>query len=518
MKIHLGKWGERPKHPRILFALLALFLLASCNRIDGHGKDEIRSENVLRYDVNAPLASLNPADACCGSDHLFPFLYSYLCIPNPEGELEPDLAEKWTYDSKTFTWTISIRKDARFHDGRVVRADDVVYSIDTVLRNYDPILFASIREVLPVSDNRIVIVLKKEQPDFLTRIWPVEIIPQPGKNGADHCSPIGSGPFRFESKKGNTEVRLVANEKYYGGRPELDRIVFYCQRHGEKTWARLLSGETDVASEIAPGDYDIMKDKKAEYYFNVNCLNYCTVLLFNVCDPLFSDLKTRQALACAVDRKRIVEEALSGFGKIPTDLSPEERPDPAKSLALLKEAGWNLSEDGRLRRDGRPFDFTIYVFDEYQVEKKVAACLQLCFSDLGIRTQIKALPFESLAARYRNSRDFQAVITEYRLGPSLFCPASNVGKRTGSVDPDTLRRLACQSGLTKNLKGKGISINPSYDLVISNHPALFLFRKTVVDVMSKRFRLRYPFSLTLEGRSRLKHASLDRSMSGKSSP
>lgn len=516
MAIHCGN-RERLKYYRILFALLVPFLIASCNRLDSSsGKDEIRSENVLRYDVNAPFVSLNPADVCSGSDHLSPFLYSYLFVPNVKGKLEPDLAEKWTYNSETYTWTISIRKDVRFHDGRAVEANDVVYSINTVLRNRAPICFALIRKIFAVSNSRIDIVLKEDRPDYLFKIWRnTEIVSRRGEISRDYL-PIGSGPFRFESRKGNTEIRLVANEKYYSSRPELDGIVFFYQPHKEKTWARLLSGQTDVASEISPDNYDIIKEKKERYHFDVSCINYCTVLLFNVCDPLFSDLKTRQALACAVDRKRLVEEALSGFGEVPTDVFSGKRPDPARSLTLLKEAGWNVSVDGRLRRDGKPFDFTIYVFDDQPCHKKVAACLQLCFSDLGIRTQIKALSFESLTAHYRNSGDFQAVITEYRLGPSPFCPASNARKRIGNIDPDHLHKLACQSGLTKNLKNRGISCHPTtYDLITSNQPALFLFRRIVVDVISKRFKLRYPFSLTLEGRSRLKYASLNRNMNGK---
>lgn len=511
MTIHRGNW-ERFKHLRIFFTLLVPFLLVSCDRSDDRsGKDEMRSENVLRYDVNAPFVSLNPADACSGSNHVLPFLYSYLCIPNIKEELEPDLAEKWTYDSKTFTWTISIRKDVRFHDGSAVNADDVVYSVNTILRSYDPILFASIRAIFAGSDGRVVIVLRENQPKFLTKIWPMEIVPQPGPNGPNQKLPIGSGPFKFESRKGNTEVTLAANKEYYGGRPDLNRIIFHYQPHRQKTWARLLSGETDVASEIAPNDYDTIKKNKVRFYFDIKCINYCTVLLFNVCNPLFSDLKTRQALSCAVDRKRIIQEALSGFGEIPADFLPEERPDPAKSMALLKEAGWKLSENGRLRRDGRAFDFTIFIFDEHQVEKRVAAYLQLCFNDLGIRTQIKALPFESLTARYRNNRDFQAAITEYRFGPSPFCPDSNAGKNTECPDPAIIYKLACQSGLMNDLKRKGLSANLTNDLVISNQPALFLFRKTVIDAMSKRFKLRHPFSLTLEGKCRLKYASVAKS-------
>lgn len=501
----------------VVAASAVFFLFVSCNQTDSHGTEELLSKNILRYDVNEPFASLNPLDYQSGSGSIFPFLYSYLVIPNSKGELEADLAKSWIYDSKTYTWTVSIRKDARFHNGETVTADDVVHSIKTELSNWDPTLFAAIREIVATADDRIVIKLKENQPDYLAKISGLEIVPLSNSSGSCYYPSIGSGPFRFVSRNGSTEVMLAANKDYYGGHPELDGVVFYYQPHKEKTWARLLSGQTDVASEIAPDDYNIIKNKRERYYFDVSCINYCTVLLFNVRDPLFSDLKTRQALACAVDRERIINEALSGCGRIPVDLIPDERPDPARALALLKEAGWNLSGDGRLRRNGRPFEFTIFVFDQQQVEKRVAAYLQLCFSELGIRTRIKALPYESFFAHY-NNRNFQTVIIEYRLGPPFFHLDSNRRKRIGEVDPDILRMMAFDSGMIRDPEGKGVSLGPKYDFVIPKQPAVFLFRKITANVMSRRFKLRYPFRLTHEGKHRLRHASLDRSISGKSSP
>jgi len=80
--------------------------------------------------------------------------------------------------------------------------------------------------------------------------------------------------------------------------------------------------------------------------------------------------------------------------------NPEVKPlpfDPQQAMALLKEAGWIYDkESGCLYKEGRPFEFTIFIFDESQIEKKVASYIQLCLNDLGIRVWLRALPFEDL--------------------------------------------------------------------------------------------------------------------------
>lgn len=514
----------------VLLSIFLIGLILSCEKPGTpSARKKSQNENVLRYDVSAPFTSLNPTEVeGSGSNHVFPLLYSYLFVPNGNGRLEPDLAVKWTYDPGSFTWTIYLRKDALFHNRQPVISKDVEYSLVGVLKNNRPSLFSLVDRISPLSDSVISIGLKKNDPEFLQKIWDMEIVPQPNEDKIDFYNhPIGSGPFRFRYRKGEREVCLEANEDYFNGRPSLDRIVFYFQPDKEKAWTRLLSGETDIAQEISPKNYEMMRQYEKRYYFDLYPLNYYTILLYNTTDPLFFDPKVRLALSHGIDREYIVKKMLRGFGKVavgPMGVNspyhnPDVKPvpyDPQKGLKLLKEAGWSYDNEGcYLEKDGEWFEFTILVFKESQIEKKVAQYIRLCLNDLGIMVRLHSRPFEELYRRYHRNNEFQAVLTEFKgayrdreflkqhWSPDL--PKRSIA---GCFEHPEVTRLI-RKALDEKDPVKQKELFYKIDaLITSLQPGTFLFHKTAIDVMSKRFKLPFPFSLTHEGIYRLRYASL----------
>lgn len=517
--------------PSVSILIFLIVFLPSCERLDSPSAEQKpKNENVLRYDVAAPFTSLDPTQVeLSGSTIIFPLLYSYLFVPNSNGNLEPDLAKKWTYDPKTFTWTIYLREDARFHNKAPVTSRDVEYSLETVLKNNVPSLFSWIGHISLLSDTALQIRLNKHDPQFPGKIWDVEIIPMADTSRIDYFKqPIGSGSFRFRSRKSNEEVVLVANENYFNGRPSLDKVVFYFQPNKEKSWTRLLSGETDIAQEISPKNYEIMHQYETKYYFDLYPLHWYTILLYNTSDPLFSDPRVRRALSHVFDRTYIVKNILRGFGKAavgPMGVdSPFHNPAvkatahaPKKGLRLLKEMGWSYGKAGHyLSKDGKPFEFTLLVFKESQIEKKVAQYVQLCLNDLGIKAHLQSLPFLELKKKYGRNNEFQAVLTEFggvyrnpEFIGSLWAPSRSKRSEAGSFEHAELTRLIRQAlDETDPLRQKELFYKIDA-LITSLQPGTFLFHKTAIDVMSKRFIMPSPFSLTHEGIWRLRHASLN---------
>lgn len=504
-------------------------LIAACGKADVPSSKQDGNENILRYDVPAPFTSLNPTEVVSsGSNHVFPLLYSYLFVPDDSGEIEPDLAVEWIYDSERFSWAIQLREDARFHNGKRVTSQDIEYSFESVLKNNRPFLFDMIKRISRVSDTSIRIHLTKNDPGFLKKIWDIEILPHRDRESSDlSAQPLGSGPFRFKSRKGETEVVLEANEDYYRGRPSLDGLMFQFQPDKESSWTRLLSGKTDIVQEISPKNYEMIKQYEKRFYFDLYPIWYYTILLYNTTDPLFSDPRVRRALTHAIDREYVIENILKGFGTIAAGPmgadSPYHNPDlktipydPQKALVLLESAGWSCDSNNRyLMKNESVFEFTILVFEESQIEKKVARHLRLSLNDLGIRVNIELLPFGELKKRYHRNSEFQAVLTE--LNPVGSTPEAL--KDIWSLDPSKksvagafnhpeITSLICQTLDEKDPDKQKESLYRIEELITLLQPGTFLFHKTAIDAMSRRFKLPIPFSLTHRGIYHLRHAEL----------
>jgi peptide/nickel transport system substrate-binding protein len=529
----LKAMAPRLRHLILLLLCISLICSASsCTKTDvTSDKISPQNENILRYDVNAPFTSLNPTKIPgSGSNYIFPLLYSFLFVPNTNGELEPDLAVKWTYDSESFIWTIHLRKDALFHNNKRVTSRDVEYSLESWLTTYSPSLYSLIERILILSDTILSIRLKRSEPDFLKQIWDFEIIPEPSEDKIDYYNrPIGSGPFKFAYRKGEKEVALVANENYYNGRSSLDGVVFYYQPHKEKAWTRLLSGKTDLIQEISPKNYEIMKQYEKKYYSDLYTLPYYTILLYNTNDPLFSDSRVRRALSYAIDKEYIVKNIMGGSGVVaagPMGVdsqhhNPNVKPipyDPGKGIMLLNEAGWSYDKVERyLIRDKKCFEFTILLFEEYQIEKKIAQYIKLSLNDIGIKVRLRLLPFEELVRRYRRNNEFQAVITEFTTVhdepeylAELWSPYRSNKSRAGCFAHPKVTRLLHQA-LNEGNASKQKDLFHKVDALISSlQPGTFLFQKLAIDIMTNRFSLSFPFTLDHPGIYRLKYASLNK--------
>ena len=477
----------------------------------------------------APFTSLNPAEAdASGSTVIFPLLYSYLCVPDSDGELKPDLAESWTYDPKTFTWIIYLRTDAFFHNGQPVTSKDVEYTFQKWFKNIRPSLKEFVKKISSVSDFIFCIELSKNDPVFIKKIWDMEIVPGSNDDHIDyHNHPIGSGPFQFSHRNKNEQIVLIANKNYYKDRPSLDGVVYFYQPDKEKSWTRLLSGATDIAQEISPKNFEIMQQYEKQFYFDHYTLDYYSILLYNTNSSLFSNPLVRQALTHAIGRDYIVKNILRGYGKVAIgpmgvdspfhnpDLSPIPY-DPKKSLELLRQAGWIYHKnDNSLYKDGRCFEFTLLVLKESQIEKNVAQYIKLCLNDIGIQMNIQLFPLDELYLRYNCNNKFQAVLTEFtgcyrqpEFLKEVWTPYLSEKSGAGGFEDPEVTRLLNKAVKEKDPVRQKTCLHKVDSLIASLQPGTFLFHKTAIDVMSKRFALPFSFTLSHPGIYRLRNASL----------
>lgn len=522
-----------PHRIRYFAWLLALaVLLSGCSASEEPHANSANGApgNVLRIDVEADFGSFNPTfGECSGSTYVFPFMYSFLCVLNPQGDLEPDLALTWDYDPKTFTWRIELRRDARFHDGVPVTAADAAHSIRLFAENSRKIFGDKIRKITAIGKYVLEIQLEQDGPSFLNSIWDLEIVPDSGRhaNLDLKASPVGSGPFKFDRRTDDGRVILSANEHYHKGRPAIDQVVFYHIPRREDSWSRLIKGETDIVGNLTVKDYQIIEQYADRFYFSKTYWNYYSILLYNTRHPLFENPLVRRALTHAIDRDYIVKHILNGMaevvagpmGKRTAYCHPDLKHlayEPALALEYLGKAGWVLDPDTQyLVKNGQAFAFELLITEGSDTDLRIARFIKLCLNEVGIRVHLKALPLNGLRNRYFRNTDFDAVLTELRANVRRpeevieLWVASDAGiSQAGGFDSPEAARLAGLALAAKDPEARKALFQRFDQLIADLQPGSFLFQKIYIDAMSKRFALKYPFSFDYPGFCRLKDARL----------
>jgi peptide/nickel transport system substrate-binding protein len=364
-----------------------------------------------------------------------------------------------------------------------------------------------------VTEHSIRIVLEANDLEFPKKVCHLEIIPQSEGAQIDCFNrPVGSGPFKFHGRNADREVELVAHETYHEGRPSLERVVIFYESDSEKSWARLLHGQTDFVQGVYPKDYEMIEKFKSSFLFDLNPYERYALVLFNIKSPLFSDPRVRLALAHAIDKEYIVKNLLGGFGMVSNGPMGVDSPfhdptvkpiscDRRKALELFREAGWVYDDTlGCLLKDGRSFQFTILVFQDNQLDRRVAEYLKLCLNDVGVKMHIETLPFELLVEKYAYNDAFEAVLTEFKgayMDPDVLeefwspTPARCAG--AGCFEHPEVTELLSAAVVERDAPMKKALFHRLDTLMSSLQPGTFLYHKAMLGVISKRVVLKVPY-------------------------
>ncbi|MFI5012196.1 MAG: ABC transporter substrate-binding protein [Hyphomicrobiales bacterium] len=275
--------------------------------------------------------------------------------------IEPDLAESWSSNPAATEWTFKIRQGVQCHSGYgEFTAEDAAYSLmraankNTSSYSND---YSGLQKIEPVDKYALKITLKTPIAGFLGYVANVNGGNMVCKKAAEEMGdgfskkPIGTGPFMFAEYQPQQFVRLVANKQYFRGAPLLDEIVYrYIPSDASRDLA-LQSGELDMIYGKQDQSWvDRTKQLPGVKVVAMEPAEMSTLFLNVTVKPL-DEIRVREAVAYAIDRKAIVafkgvgtsREAVSVVpsGYLGTDEHAPLFPyDPAKAKELLKEAGY----------------------------------------------------------------------------------------------------------------------------------------------------------------------------------
>jgi len=295
-------------------------------------------------------------------------IYEGLISFTPKLEPRPELAESWAISPDGLTYTFNLRRGVTWHDGKPFTSADALFSFQKFL----PAVFFRAKLVLSEAesitapdDYTIVFKLKAPFPGFI-QIFEVTggtIMPAHLYEGVTdyRTAPanqqfIGTGPFKVAEWKRGSYIHLVKNDAYWDkGKPYLNDLYFHVIPDANSRSIAFETGKVDVlrAGDVENFDISRLANEKGVELTEAGWefLQPIGYLHLNNRRKPFDDVRVRQAVAYAIDRKFIIETIFGGFGreingpfystKLYRDTSVETKYEfnPEKAKKLLDEAG-----------------------------------------------------------------------------------------------------------------------------------------------------------------------------------
>lgn len=415
----------------------------------GSKKDGAKSGGVYVEGVIGNISTLNPLLAASEPEQavsrlLFSSLYNY----DVTGALHTDLTESMTVkDDKVYT--IKLR-NAVWHDGKKLTAEDVVYTINLIK---NPQVRSPLRvnwldiSARAIDDSTVEFMLPAVYAGFSHALtFPVipkhilqSVSPSSMREADFSSNPVGSGPFAVkrvqtsESTSSTDVVRMEPNTKYYGAVSTLSRLELRAYGNESLLVKAVNSGEVSAASGLSLSAADNIKSK--QYSTKHWLLNKGVYLLMNNRSQTLQDARVRQALRYATDTSSIRATVGDNVARLDTPIlqsqiaqklpaAPDYNLDKAK--ALLKEAGWTYNQGQWKGKDGRPLTVAVTTSSGRDEYKKIVDALKQQWSKLGVDVQLREIDTSSTTTSFVQSvlqpRDYDALLYELELGadPDVF--------------------------------------------------------------------------------------------------
>jgi len=453
-------------------------------------------------------------------------LFNNLLIYDENCSLQPDLAESYETSENGLDVTFHLYENVSWHDGVEFNASDVKFTFDTIRddpnvdSNYD-YSAADINSTEVIGPFTVVIHLNEPLAAILHYLSYIPIIPKHIYEGTDlttnpaNQNPIGTGPFKFESWTPQTNLTVTANEQYFRGRPYLDSIFY--------RWDYTLSTELTVALEnnvvdvvggglAGGGDIDLSKiqvlqDTTGTSVAAKEAAEYQCIWL-NMSNPILQSRHVRQAIAHAINKTKIIREALYGYatpakGPLPPSLQEWYTPN-VTDYELNKTLAEELLDHEYPRApDGWRFSLVIKALPRINSQPWEANALYIMRDDLisvGINASIEVRPVSEFG-----SGNFDAFFMGWIfgvLGPddlyNIFHSAGDTN--VGNYDNSTLDALLEEGRNSFNETVRKMDFIMAQEIIAQDLPQIFLWHRYIAVAHNNDFHGRFLSTPPINGR------------------
>lgn len=437
---------NKAKLPLLTVCVLCLTLvLAACSgnnsdqssgETDNNSSGDVQGKPLIvvpepkgDYDKN-----FNPfqPNALSGTNGL---LYEPLAYLDPVGgDIHNFLAkdEKWSDDNKTLT--VTLHDDAKWSDGEDFSVDDVVFTFN-YMKEHDETdldgLWEKLSSVEKKGDNEVAFTFKKPNVPFQRYVLGTDIVPKhiwkdiddPTKEQVD--DPVGTGPYTLDSFSSSV-YSFKAKADYYKGEYPVPEVKYPSYDGNESVTLGLAKGDIDWGGIFINKADKVYEAKNEDNHYWFPTKNNFAVYT-NLKKPLISDKAVRKAMSLAIDRKKVSEQAESGFAPpakptfhvdkdedwVNPDWTEKEKSykhDPDKAMQVLEDAGYKKNGKGTYEKDGKPLSFSLITVSGWTDWADMTKIVQQNLGDIGIDIEVKQIQQGTYMDNVQNG-DFELAIS-----------------------------------------------------------------------------------------------------------
>lgn len=440
---------------RVLFYVLLVFFIAGgltlLFKVNQAFLVEIpREGGTLTEGIVGSPRFINPLLAISDADRdLVALIYSGLLKATPEGELVPDLAERYEISPDGLSYTFVLRDDVTFHDGETVTTQDILFTIE---RAKDPALKSPKRanwegvQVEVVNEKEIRFLLRQPYSPFVENLT-LGILPKHIWKDADaeqfsfsqyNIEPIGSGPYKIDKIKRNASgvpmyYYLSPFKDYALGKPFIANLVIRFYSSSRLLMDGFRNGDIQNVNSLSPAEARTFTDDDVR--IESSPLPRIFGIFFNQNQaPVLANKEVRVALNKALDKQKIVDSVLYGYGTVIDGPIPEELLGKAtttealttgieEARAHLEKNGWTRNEETGIyeKKSGKETHVLAFALSTSNTpELKNAATLAgEMWKELGANVEVKIFETGDLNQNVIRARKYDALLFGEIIGRDL---------------------------------------------------------------------------------------------------
>jgi len=343
--------------------------------------------------VLGPVETLNPIFADTSAEQSVNYLmFSRLLTYDKTGHLNYDLTNNIKVNANKTVYTISIRSDAKWHDGVKLTAKDVAFTVGLIKNQNTRSTISGWKdiEVKVINDTTVEFDLKSTFAPFEHALtFPIlpehilgKVLPSSIRENNFSQNPIGSGPFKLrftqdaDAKTGRKIIYMARNDDYYGGKAKLARFQLHTYDTNDAILHALSLNEVNAATDLTSVDIEHVDTKR--YDISSESIQSGVYAMLNTKSATLKDEPIRRALQQSTDVSQIISKLPSGTkkldlpftkGQLTGDLPTVPAYDKTAAAKILDDNGWKLNGQNVREKGGKPLRISVVAIKDSELER-----------------------------------------------------------------------------------------------------------------------------------------------------